>query len=66
MRSDAELSDYQKRLESIDNVILCIAEAERYVLDLGKSLVDDLDKYKEIAKKKKYPKCPWRVHKYWR
>lgn len=33
-----ELSEYQKRIEAIDNVILCVAEAEKMVKDIGRSL----------------------------
>lgn len=36
--SKSELSPYQKRIEAIDNVILCVAEAEKMVGDIGRSL----------------------------
>lgn len=36
VRSNAELSPYQKRIEAIENVILCVAEAERMVALVGK------------------------------
>ncbi len=36
--SKSELSPYQKRIETIDNVILCVAEAEKMVKDIGRSL----------------------------
>lgn len=36
VKSNAELSAYQKRIESIENVILCVAEAEKLVASVGK------------------------------
>lgn len=56
MKSDAEQSPYQRRLEEIDNVILCVAEAERLVANIGKSLVTDMDKYLKPANAKKTKK----------
>lgn len=38
LRSNTELSEYQKRIEKIDTVILCVAEAERMVGEVGKDL----------------------------
>jgi len=35
----SELSEYQKKIESIDNVILCVAEAERMLNEVGRSLL---------------------------
>ena len=43
MKQNQELSPYQKRIEGIDNVILCVAEAERMLTQIGNSLVSDLD-----------------------
>jgi hypothetical protein len=43
MKQNVELSPYQKKIEEIDNVILCVAEAERMVAQIGASLVSDLD-----------------------
>ncbi|MFH1117244.1 MAG: hypothetical protein V1792_25275 [Pseudomonadota bacterium] len=40
-KSDRELSDYQKRIEAIDNVILCVAEAEKMFRDIGMSLISE-------------------------
>ena len=37
--SRSELSEYQKKIESIDNVILCVAEAERMLNEVGRSLL---------------------------
>jgi hypothetical protein len=41
MKSNAELSPYQKKIESIDNVILCVAEAELMVRHIGSSVVPE-------------------------
>ncbi len=65
MRSDSELSDYQKKLDSIDNVILCVAEAEHFIKTLGHLLVtetniDDRWTRKNLRKRK----SPWTLHKY--
>lgn len=46
-KSDKEFSEYQKRIEAIDNVILCVAEAEKMCREVGKSLISEND----IAKK---------------
>ncbi|MDQ7781948.1 MAG: hypothetical protein RDU20_03650 [Desulfomonilaceae bacterium] len=46
-KSNRELSEYQKRIEAIDNVILCVAEAERMCREVGMSLISE----SEIAKK---------------
>ena len=42
MKQNSELSPYQKKIEGIDNVILCVAEAERMLTQIGTSLVSDL------------------------
>lgn len=38
----SEFSEYQKKIESIDNVILCVAEAESMLNQIGASLIPDL------------------------
>jgi hypothetical protein len=43
MKQNQELSPYQKKIEEIDNVILCVAEAERMLTQIGNSLISDLD-----------------------
>jgi len=43
MKSNSEFSDYQKKIEAMDNVILCVAEAERMVHEIGKSLVSEIE-----------------------
>jgi hypothetical protein len=40
-KTKAELSDYQKRIELIDNVILCVAEAERMISEIGRNIAPD-------------------------
>jgi hypothetical protein len=52
MKQNSELSPYQKKIEGIDNVILCVAEAERMLTQIGDSLVSDLD-----APKKRVDNC---------
>ena len=42
MKSNSEFSDYQKRIEATDNVILCVAEAEKMVNGIGKSLLSEI------------------------
>jgi hypothetical protein len=37
----SEFSEYQKKIETIDNVILCVAEAEIMLREIGASLVPD-------------------------
>ncbi len=34
------LTPFQKRVEAIETVILCVAEVEKMVRDMGKSMVD--------------------------
>ena len=36
VKTNTELSAYQKKIESIENVILCVAEAEKLVASVGK------------------------------
>ncbi|MDD3471575.1 MAG: hypothetical protein PHS86_02230 [Syntrophaceae bacterium] len=52
MRSNAELSPYQKRIESIDNPILCVAEAEKMINEIGVDLISEI-------KVVKSPKSRW-------
>jgi len=61
MKQNQELSPYQKRIEEIDNVILCVAEAERMLTQIGNSLVSDLDAPKKrVVNSVKRPKFSWR------
>jgi hypothetical protein len=43
MKVDAKQSEYKKKIESIDTVILCVAEAERMIARIGLSLVQGLN-----------------------
>jgi hypothetical protein len=43
VKRNSELSPYQKKIEGIDNAILCVAEAERMLTELGSSLVSEVD-----------------------
>jgi hypothetical protein len=36
--SEAEFSDYQKEIDSTENVILCVAKAEKMIREIGASL----------------------------
>jgi len=57
--SDAELSEYQKKIETIDNVILCVAEAERMLIKIGQSLAPEPRRLEPDNKKSNYgkPQC---------
>jgi len=63
MKSNSELSAYQKKIEAIDNVILCVAEAERMVRDIGRSLVSDVSVTKTSGNDlPKSDRFPWGVY----
>ena len=56
LASESEFSDYKKEIEATDNVILCVAKAERMVREIGRSLLsrpdqadDDGDKREEAS-----------------
>lgn len=49
-KPDSELSDYQKKIESTENVILCVAKAERMVREIGKSLISEEPETNEGSK----------------
>jgi hypothetical protein len=59
VKTDAEMSPYQKRIETIDNVILCVAEAENMVAEIGKSLFPGLEKKLVLKPRKKVSVFPW-------
>jgi hypothetical protein len=64
MKSNAELSAYQKKIEAIDNVILCVAEAETMVREIGRSLVSDLSITKSSGNGlPKSDHLPWGVYR---
>ncbi len=67
LKAETELSEYQRKLEKIDNVILCVAETEKMIAEIGKSLVNDIEQYKEYAlKKRRRRSCGWKARHYWR
>jgi len=43
IQSDSEHSPYQKEIEAIDNVILCVASAEKMLRQIGKSMVEGME-----------------------
>jgi hypothetical protein len=59
VKSDSELSPYQKRVETIDNVILCVAEAEKMVIEIGRSMFPGLEKRLVLKPRKKTSIFPW-------
>lgn len=46
-KSESEFSDYQKDIEATDNVILCVAKAEKMIREIGKTLLLEKDKIGE-------------------
>ncbi len=66
IKSDTELSEYQKKIESMDNVILCVAEAERMLADIGRSLIPQRRHLDEQKSKLKSSKFRWigRMNRY--
>jgi len=50
--SDREFSEYQKRIEEIDNVILCVAEAEKMFRETGMSLISTSEIVNKIEEHK--------------
>jgi hypothetical protein len=43
------LTPYQKKVEAIENVILCVAEAERMVANIGQSMKSILKDHKRVS-----------------
>jgi hypothetical protein len=60
VKRNSELSPYQKKVEGIDNVILCVAEAERMLTEIGTSLISEVDAPKKSADNLKRRKFSWR------
>jgi hypothetical protein len=59
-RSESEMTVYQKKIESMDTVILCVAEAERLVHVIGKDLFPEVVKRdKSRSTKPERKKAPW-------
>ncbi len=42
-KKESEMSPYQKRVHNIDTPILCVAEAEKMIREIGLDLVTDMD-----------------------
>ncbi|MCA1959240.1 MAG: hypothetical protein LDL33_00485 [Desulfomonile sp.] len=42
-KGESEFSDYQKEIEATDNVILCVAKAEKMIRAIGASLCKESD-----------------------
>jgi len=42
LRRGGEATEFQKRIDRIDTVILCMAEVERMIRDLGKDLATNI------------------------
>jgi hypothetical protein len=59
IKSDTELSEYQKKIETIDNVILCVAEAERMLADIGRSLAPQPRPLDRQKNKLKFSRFRW-------
>ena len=61
MKQNSELSPFQKKIEAIDNVILCVAEVENMLAQIGASLVTDLDLIQErVQNCSKLRRSSWR------
>ncbi|MGC8659867.1 MAG: hypothetical protein ACP5U1_12420 [Desulfomonilaceae bacterium] len=42
-KKESEMSPYEKRVQEIDTPILCVAEAEKMIREIGQDLVADMD-----------------------
>ncbi len=42
MKTNAELSPYQKRIENIDSPILCVSEVEKMINEIGCDLASEI------------------------
>lgn len=42
-KKESEMSPYQKRVQNIDTPILCVAEAEKMIREIGLDLIADMD-----------------------
>ncbi len=40
---ESEMTEFQKRVQEIDTSILCVAEAEKMIREIGANLVVDMD-----------------------
>ncbi len=39
IKAEVEFSEYQKEIEATENVILCVAKAEKMIREIGMSLI---------------------------
>lgn len=60
-RTKTELTEYQRRIASIENVILCIAEAERMIAQIGSELRRTKDREEAASQPKSRMKQPPRI-----
>ncbi len=58
-RTNSELTEYQKRIESMDNVILCVAEAEHMIKAIGRDMVRELPQTEKRVTRRRRGKPPW-------
>ncbi len=42
-KKESEMSPYEKRVQEIDTSILCVAEAEKMIREIGLDMVVDMD-----------------------
>jgi hypothetical protein len=58
-RTNAELTEYQKMIDAIDNVILCVAEAEKMIDAIGQDMARDLPRIEKPLRRRRCQKPPW-------
>jgi hypothetical protein len=58
-RTNPELTEYQKKIESMDNVILCVSEAEHMIDAIGRDMIQDFPQIERISPRRKAKKPPW-------
>jgi hypothetical protein len=72
LRKGGEASEYQKRIDRIDTVILCMAEVEKMIGELGKDLLINDKESVQPTIASRDPKrpawegmvCPWIQRRY--
>ncbi|MFH0825329.1 MAG: hypothetical protein V2B18_21470 [Pseudomonadota bacterium] len=57
-KPEAELSEYQRLIIATDNVMLCVALAEKTVNEMGRSLAQDFDIKEFEAKRARKRRLP--------
>lgn len=58
-KTDAEPTEYQKKIGAMDNVILCVAEAERLIDIIGRDLIVEPPEIPKPTCRRKPDKKPW-------